>query len=74
MRRLVRHACLLSVPAALAAQAPRATPVVDLAASAALIARVVPEQANLFRVEQIPADSGLEAFEVESRAGQIVLR
>ena len=62
MRRLVRHACLLSVPAALAAQAPRATPVVDLAASAALVARVVPEQANLFRVEQIPADSGLDVF------------
>lgn len=74
MRRLARHACLLSVPAALAAQTPRVTPVVDLAASAALIARVVPEQANLFHLEQIPADSGLDAFEVESRSGQVVLR
>jgi alpha-N-acetylglucosaminidase len=77
MRRLLRHACLLLLPAVLSAQAgqaPRATPVVDLAASAALVARVVPEQANLFRVEQIPADSGLDVFEVESRSGQVTLR
>jgi len=73
-RRLARHAFLTFLPAALAAQAPRATPVVDLVASAALVARVVPGQASLFRVEQLPADSGLDVFEVESHSGEVVLR
>ncbi|HSA03817.1 MAG TPA: alpha-N-acetylglucosaminidase TIM-barrel domain-containing protein, partial [Candidatus Paceibacterota bacterium] len=39
-----------------------------------LIARLLPEQAKFFSVEFIPAESGRDVFEVESRDGRIVLR
>jgi alpha-N-acetylglucosaminidase len=39
-----------------------------------LIARIVPAQAGEFVVENIPDDNGRDVFEVESRAGKIVLR
>lgn len=43
-------------------------------ASKALIQRVVPKHANHFIVESIAAENGKDIFEVESRAGKIVLR
>ncbi|MBA2627291.1 MAG: alpha-N-acetylglucosaminidase [Gemmatimonadales bacterium] len=46
----------------------------DLAAAHALIARVIPGRARDFSIEAIPADSGFDTFEVESRSGRIVLR
>jgi alpha-N-acetylglucosaminidase len=39
-----------------------------------LIARLLPDQANAFAVEFIPAEAGCDVFEIESREGQIVLR
>jgi alpha-N-acetylglucosaminidase len=74
MRRLVRRGILLLLPGALAGQAPFARSAVDLAASAALVARVVPGRANQFHLEAIAADSGLDVFEVESRSREVVLR
>ncbi|HEX7569559.1 MAG TPA: alpha-N-acetylglucosaminidase [Verrucomicrobiae bacterium] len=43
-------------------------------AARGLIARMIPQQAKLFIVETIPADDGRDVFEIESRAGKIVLR
>lgn len=43
-------------------------------ASKALIQRVVPKHANHFIVESIAAENGKDIFEVESRAGKIILR
>ena len=45
-----------------------------LRAAASLIDRVVPGQSRFFVVEQIPAEGGLDVFEVESRGDRIVLR
>jgi alpha-N-acetylglucosaminidase len=60
--------CLVAMlPLSLAAQ-------LNHKASYALIQRVVPKQATHFVVEAIPADNGKDVFEVESRAGKIVLR
>jgi alpha-N-acetylglucosaminidase len=43
-------------------------------ASYALIQRVIPKHASHFVVETIAAENGKDIFEVESRAGKIVLR
>ncbi|HEX6426901.1 MAG TPA: alpha-N-acetylglucosaminidase [Niastella sp.] len=43
-------------------------------ASLSLIQRILPKHATLFIVEAIPAENGKDIFEVESRAGKIVLR
>lgn len=43
-------------------------------ASKALIQRVLPKHANHFIVESIAAENGKDIFEVESRAGKIILR
>lgn len=43
-------------------------------AALALIQRVVPKQAAQFAVQIIPAENGRDVFELESRAGKIVLR
>jgi len=43
-------------------------------AAEALVARVVPDAAQHFIVETIPADNGRDVFEVESRGDKIVLR
>ena len=39
-----------------------------------MLARVVPDQAASFVVQRIPTMDGRDVFEVESRAGRIVLR
>ncbi len=49
-------------------------PVVDLKAAQALVERVVPDHSGAFVIEAIPQDDGHDAFEVESRAGRVVLR
>ncbi|MCL5098139.1 MAG: alpha-N-acetylglucosaminidase, partial [Candidatus Omnitrophica bacterium] len=46
----------------------------NLDAARELIARIVPQRAELFSVEQIPADQGRDVFEIESRGGKVVLR
>jgi alpha-N-acetylglucosaminidase len=43
-------------------------------ASYGLIQRVVPKQASWFVVEPLSAENGKDVFEIESRAGKIVLR
>ena len=43
-------------------------------ASLALIQRILPKHANQFTVEAIAAENGKDIFEIESRAGKIVLR
>src|SRR6202012_5512881 len=43
-------------------------------AAEALVARVVPDAAQHFIVETIPADNGRDVFEIESRGDKIVLR
>ena len=43
-------------------------------ASKALIQRVLPKHANYFIVESVSAENGKDIFEVESRAGKIILR
>ena len=47
---------------------------VDLAAISALIDRVVPGRARDFTVAVIPDSAGLDVFEVDQDAGQVVLR
>jgi len=47
---------------------------VDLAATSALIDRVVPGRARDFRVEVIPDSAGLDVFELDQDAGRVVLR
>jgi alpha-N-acetylglucosaminidase len=44
------------------------------AAAEALIERVVPRQARLFSVDELPGENGFDVFEVESRDGHVVLR
>lgn len=44
------------------------------AASQALIARLLPGEADRFVVEMIPAPQGRDVFEIESRAEKVVLR
>jgi alpha-N-acetylglucosaminidase len=63
---------LAARPAAGRPAPPRTSDV--LRAAASLIERVVPGQARFFLVEQIPAQAGLDVFEVESRGDRIVLR
>lgn len=46
----------------------------NIQASKALIQRVLPKHANRFIVEAIAAENNKDIFEVESRAGKIVLR
>lgn len=66
---------LLLVAARPAAARPtHGSPADILHAASSLIERVVPGQASFFVVEQIPAENGLDVFEVESRGDQIVLR
>jgi len=43
-------------------------------AARSLIARILPQQAESFVVETIPAAAGQDVFEIESRGGKIVLR
>jgi alpha-N-acetylglucosaminidase len=75
MRHAVRvGVVLLAFPGALAAQVRSASLTVDLAAVAGLIARVVPAQAAMFRVEAIAPDSGRDVFEVESESRGVILR
>ena len=45
-----------------------------IAAAHSLIGRLIPEAANQFVVETIPADNSQDVFEIESRDGKIVLR
>jgi alpha-N-acetylglucosaminidase len=45
-----------------------------MAAAEALIRRVVPDAAHRFRVEALAPEDGRDAFEVESREGDVVLR
>ena len=47
---------------------------VDLDAARALIARVVPRNAAGFSVAALPDSAGYDVFEVESRAGKVILR
>ena len=47
---------------------------VDLEAISALIDRVVPGRTRDFKVEVIPDSAGLDVFEVDQDAGQVVLR
>lgn len=47
---------------------------VDQEASAAFIARVLPDRKNEFLIEEIPQENGKDVFEIESRGTQIVLR
>ena len=47
---------------------------VTLHAASELVRRTVPQQANQFKVEIIPANNGLDVFEVVSLAEKIVLR
>jgi alpha-N-acetylglucosaminidase len=63
----------LAVRPVTAQPAPRRPPDA-VAAASSLIQRVVPGQASLFTVEQLPAESGRDVFEVESRGDRIVLR
>ena len=65
---------VLVMPVAMDAQGSARLARVDLQAASALIARVVPEHANSFRVEQIPAAQGMDVFEVESQGSKIILR
>jgi len=52
-----------------------ARPADQLAAARALVARIVPAHAAQIDVEALPpASDGLDAFEVETRAGRLVLR
>jgi len=44
------------------------------ASAHALIERIIPKQANQFVVEMITATNGQDVFEIEGRAGKIVLR
>ncbi|HZI31083.1 MAG TPA: alpha-N-acetylglucosaminidase N-terminal domain-containing protein, partial [Candidatus Binatia bacterium] len=60
---------LLSLPASVSASETATS-----AAACELIERVIPQQANHFVVETIPADHGHDVFEIESRDGKIVLR
>ena len=46
----------------------------DAAASRALLKRVLPEHAKFFRIEYIASENGCDVFELESKAGKIVLR
>ena len=62
---------LLSGPLCLALQAAGAG---GGSAAEGLIRRMIPQQANQFIVESIPAENRRDVYEIESRAGKIVLR
>lgn len=47
---------------------------VDQQASAAFIKRIIPAKANDFVVEQIPQENGKDVFEIETKAGKVILR
>ncbi|HKR54972.1 MAG TPA: alpha-N-acetylglucosaminidase [Gemmatimonadales bacterium] len=47
---------------------------VDLVAARALVARVVPGSASRFEIAAIPDSAGLDAFEVESKGPNVILR
>jgi alpha-N-acetylglucosaminidase len=44
------------------------------AAASALLARLLPQQADRFVFETIPAENGRDVFEIDSRDGKIVIR
>ena len=46
----------------------------SLMAANGLIRRVLPQQADRFSVELMPATDGLDVFEIEAKADRIVLR
>ena len=52
--------------------APKPHPAAE--AARALLARLLPEQVERFAFESIPADKGRDVFEVESRAGKVLIR
>ncbi len=70
MRRILLFAFFLLAANSLLADEQKAT----IRAAEALVARVVPDAAQHFIVETIPADNGHDVFEVESRGDKIVLR
>jgi alpha-N-acetylglucosaminidase len=49
-------------------------PSTAIVAATGVISRMLPGRAGEFRVEMIPAENGLDVFELESRDGKIVLR
>ncbi len=46
----------------------------DLAASKALIKRIIPQKAQYFEVANIPQENGKDVFEIESKNGKIILK
>jgi alpha-N-acetylglucosaminidase len=46
----------------------------DIAASKALLQRIVPNHASQFVIEAMPSHTGKDVFEIESRHNKIVLR
>lgn len=72
--RIVRFVLILSLSGVVLPSVLWAQEVSPAAAARALIARVVPGQADQFAVEIIPAENGQDVFEIEGRAGKIVLR
>ncbi len=65
---------LASRPMSATGTASGARSTVDLAAAAALVARVVPGHPEGFRLAAIPDSAGLDVFEVTQDGGRIVLR
>ena len=68
---------LMAMPVANTNPAPAAAPATandPAAAAMALIRRVLPEHAERFRCEVIPADAGMDVFEVDQADKLIVLR
>ncbi len=76
MTRSARMGGIVAAMATVACAATAQTParVVDLDATRALIARVVPASAAGFEVDAIPDSAGRDVFEVENRDGKVLLR
>lgn len=72
MKRYFILTVILSVLSSCAIS-PASSPL-DEKASSALIRRVLPTQADCFRIEYLPSDEGKDNFELESRDGKIILR
>ena len=66
---------LLAVTLAATASAhAQASNTIDLRAATALIERVIPGHSRNFEVAAIPDSAGLDVFELDNRAGKVVLR
>jgi alpha-N-acetylglucosaminidase len=70
----VRFACCVSLPAALEPSAAMQSATSPTQSAQALIGRLIPNHADQFVCEIIPADGGKDVFEIESKDGKIVLR